>query len=337
VPVRMMRLFKFMSFAMVVLAWASAIAGTASMEGAKTLRTLVPGNYSFKLMFGDVDRSYLVHMPPQAAGGVPLPVVLNLHGAGSNARQQEGVSKMDAAADRHGFIAVYPNGTSRLDAHYTWNAGACCGYAIARQVDDVGFVLALLNDLAARTPIERRRVYATGMSNGAMMSYRLAAEASEHIAAIAPVAGSMVSRDFAPSHPMPIMAFNSVDDPLLHYSGGYGRQVHSLFHRNLGNPGVEEGLAKWRKFDGCPEQPQVAPTLSGKPATNNHGITATRYEWGPCQRGVEVVLWKFTGSGHVWPGGIQGRFEWVLGRGTDLVDANEEMWNFFTKYELPQR
>ena len=311
---------------------------TTDNAAAKPHPVLTPGNYSFSISLNGAERrDYLVHMPPLAAGGEPLPVVLNFHGAGSNARQEEGFSKMDPVADRRGFIAVYPNGTSRWPDHYTWNAGACCGYAMIRQVDDVAFVVALIDDLAARTRIDRRRVYATGMSNGAMMSYRLAAQASDHIAAIAPVAGSVVTRDFDPQRVMPIMAFNSVDDPLLHYSGGYGRQVSSLFHRKFGNPGVEEGLAKWREFDSCPDHPQVAPTLSAKPGGANAGITATKYIWGPCKEKTEIVLWKFTGIGHTWPGGIQNRFVTVLGRSTDLVDANEEMWKFFSGYELPQR
>ncbi len=326
-----------MSFALLALALPPALAMSADMAGAKPHAVLAPGDYSFTLSHHGVERSYLVHMPPQAAGGARLPVVLNFHGAGSNGKQQERYSMMDAAANRDGFIAVYPNGSGRFGSHYTWNAGFCCGYAMMHQIDDVGFALAVIDDLKARTPIERRRVYATGMSNGAMMAYRLAALASDHIAAIAPVAGSMVTQTFTPKHPMPIMAFNSVDDPLLHYTGGSGNQVQSLFQRNLGNPGVEEGLAKWRQFDGCPDQPQVAPNLSGKPGTTNEGITVTRYAWAPCNRQTEIVLWKFTGSGHIWPGGIQNRFVHVLGRGTDLIDANEEMWRFFTKFALPDR
>jgi len=297
---------------------------------------LEPGDYSFSLHYRGIDRTWLVHMPPQAANHQPLPMVLNFHGAGSNGKQEEHYSRMDAAADRDGFIAVYPNGTGRLANHYTWNAGTCCGYAMFHQVDDVGFVKALIDWMAARTPIDRRRVYATGISNGGMMSYRLAAQASDYIAAIAPVAASMTTGKISAGHPMPIMAFNSVDDPILRYSGGYGRQVSSLFDRNLGNPGVEQGLARWREADGCPDQAQIAPEISGKDGSRNKGITATRYTWGPCRADTEIVLWKFTGSGHVWPGGIQNRLVAFLGRGTDLIDANEEMWKFFSRFALPQ-
>jgi polyhydroxybutyrate depolymerase len=306
--------------------------------GAKTPHAvLAPGGYSFMIEHHDIKRTYLVHMPPQAAGGTALPVVMNFHGAGSNGKQQEQYSEMDAAADRDGFIAVYPDGTGRFRNHYTWDAGFCCGYAMRHRIDDVGFVVALIDDLAVRTPILSRRVYATGISNGAMMSYRLAAQASSHIAAIAPVAGGMVIKTFMPVHPMPIMHFHSVDDPLAHYNGGYGRRVVSLFRRDMGNPPVEKVIARWTEFNGCPEHPQVGATLDGQPGTNNQGITVTRYDWDPCRNGTEVVLWKFTGSGHVWPGGIQDRSEKILGRSTNLIDANEQMWRFFNKFELPRQ
>jgi len=317
----------------VFLTWLVCIVMAAPAVGDE-FTPLSPGNHPLGLRYGGADRTFLVHMPPQAATGAPLPVVLNFHGAGSNAKQEENYTKMDAAADRHGFIAVYPNGSGRFPGHYTWNAGFCCAYAMVHRIDDVGFVLALIDWLAARTPVDRHRVYATGMSNGAMMAYRLAAQASGHIAAIAPVAGSMVTRKFEPGHPMPVMAFNSVNDPALRYSGGYGKGVNSLFDLKMGNPGVEEGLLKWRRFDGCPNDPQTA-TLSGKPGSDNEGISVTVFTWGPCKAGTEVVLWKFTGSGHVWPGGVQTHFERVLGRSTDLVDANEQMWRFFSRYALP--
>ena len=96
-------------------------------------------------------------------------------------------------------------------------------------------------------------------------------------------------------------------------------------------------LEKWREFDGCPEQAQANPTISGKPGTQNQGITVTKYDWSPCNNGTEIVLWKFTGSGHVWPGGIQNRGERIMGRSTDLIDANVEMWRFFSKFELPRQ
>lgn len=269
-------------------------------------------------------------MPLQSSTPKALPVVLNFHGAMSNGKQQETYSGLNRTADRFGFIAVYPNGTGRL-GHLTWNAGLCCGYAMFHHVDDVHFVLALLDDLAVRTSIDRTRVYATGISNGAMMSYRLAAEASDRLAAIAPVAGTLVLPFFHPTAPIPIMHIHSVDDPFARYHGGYGRSGRR--GRMLGNPDVEGTLARWRSFDGCPADAKEGPTLRGAAGSNDAENSATKYIWAPCARGTEIVLWKLTGSGHVWPGAVSHpRF---LGRPTNLINADDEIWRFMSNFSRP--
>ena len=210
----------------------------------------------------------------------------------------------------------------------------------AFSVDDVGFALSLIDDLEARTPIDRARIYATGFSNGAMLAYRLAAEASDRIAAIAAVEGSMVTADFAPSRPVSILHIHSLDDPRVPYHGGYGgylwilQSIERLINPDLGNPDVEQMLARWRKFDKCPEQPRIGPTVIGQPGSPDYGNTATKYTWGSCAQGTEVVLWKLAGSQHVWPGGAGKN---ALQRSTDLFNANEEMWKFFRKFALPLR
>ena len=140
---------------------------------------LAPGDHRIALQHGGRQRSYIVHVPPVAREGRPLPVVLNFHGGGGNAESQQNIPRLDALADAEGFLAVYPDGTGRMpDRLLTWNAGTCCAYSVMNSVDDVGFTLALLADLEARQPVDRRRVYATGLSNGAMMAWRLAVEAS---------------------------------------------------------------------------------------------------------------------------------------------------------------
>jgi len=139
-------------------------------------------------------RYYTLHVPPSYHGKRPFPVVLNFHGGGGNPKTQRHISRMDASADRHGFIVVYPQGTNKknkLIKGYTWNAGGCCGWAQENKVDDVAFTEALLDSLQADFSIDKKRVYATGISNGAIMSFRLACEMSDRIAAIAPIAGPM--------------------------------------------------------------------------------------------------------------------------------------------------
>lgn len=303
------------------------VAASAMAAGAT-----VPGDHEFALSVGALKRSYLVHAPPQGAGGKPLPVVLNFHGGGGNAKNQKWYSRMDEAADRDGYIAIYPNGTGGIgDRLLTWNAGTCCGRAAAAGVDDVGFVVALLDDLARRMPYDRARVYATGLSNGSMMAYRLAAEVPDRIAAVAGVAGAMTLPNFAPALPVPVMHIHSVDDGRALYDGGLGPSF-PLTHTRVFHQSVDSMLGKWLAHDGCPTQPRVTGPVSGKPGMADVAHTATRYQYGPCRAGTEVVLWKLTGAGHVWPGGRQNYLPLLLGPGTTLIDANDEMWRFFSRF-----
>jgi polyhydroxybutyrate depolymerase len=287
-----------------------------------------------ELQHGGRPRVYYVHLPPQAAEGAPLPVVLNFHGGGGDAPGQECYSGMDALADEEGFIVVYPNGTSRFGEQLlTWNAGGCCGYAQDESVDDVGFVRAMIEDLAALAPIDRARIYATGLSNGAMMAYRLGAEAGDLVAAIAPVAGAMKLEAFAPIRRMPILHIHSVDDPRALYDGGTGPPF-PLTNRQVDHEAVESVLALWAAFDGCPSEPVLTSALSGEPGTTNEGQTAEWWVYAPCSDGVEVDLWKLTGAGHVWPGGTPDYLTTVLGPSTSIIDANREMWTFFRRFAL---
>ena len=295
--------------------------------------TLGPGSHRIELLYGGLARSYIVHVPPQSSAGGALPAVLNFHGASSNAQQQERYSAMDAAADRDGFPAVYPNGTGRGTRALTWNAGGCCAWAERNRIHDVGFTRALLDDLAARVRVDRARVYATGISNGGMMAFRLGVEAADLVAAIAPVEGALMVEAAEPARAMPLMLFNSVNDRYVPYEGRAGL-IGGLAHatRYLRVPGVDEKLARWRGFDGCPPAAQVGPELKGASGSADAGNTATRYEWGPCRDDSRIVQWKLSGSGHVWPGASRSVF--FLGRGTRLIDANDQMWEFFRDFSL---
>lgn len=301
------------------------------------LATASPGDYAYSVTYKGQARSYLVHAPPQAAGATPLPVVINFHGAGGNAEVQRTYSRMDSAADRDGYIAVYPNGSGGLGNRFlTWNAGACCGVAAAKRADDVGFVLAMLDDLARRLPVDGQRVYATGLSNGAMMAYRLAAEAPERIAAVAGVAGTMSLERFAPAMAVPVMHIHSVDDHLALYGGGLGPALlyadTRAFHQS-----VEAMIGKWTVHNGCPAEPDVSAPVRGTPRSPGEAHTAVRYTHAPCRDGSEVVLWKLTGAGHVWPGGVPDYLPMLLGQGTRVIDANAELWRFFSRFRRTPR
>lgn len=293
---------------------------------------LAPGNHDVHFKFGAGERHYILHVP-SSPGTAPLPLVLNFHGGGAHAAQQQTYSRMDALADRERFLVVYPDGTGPVAGRFlTWNAGACCGIAATALADDVGFVRGLLDDLARRQPYDRTRVYATGLSNGAMMSYRLAAELSDRIAAIAPVAGSMVLVRFAPARPVPVMHIHSVDDGRALYKGGLAAPfMLQLGDTRVLHPPVEERLAEWARVNGCGATPEPTVQRQWAPAAGKPH-SATLYAYPNCR--AETLLWKLTGAGHVWPGGELDYLPLLLGPGTQVIDANEEMWRFFTRHRL---
>jgi polyhydroxybutyrate depolymerase len=302
-------------------------------SNASAADQLSAGTQTISIEFGGLAPSYIVHVPPQAAAGEPLPVILNFHGGGSNAAAEERYTGMDTAADRDGFVAVYPAGTGFFRRVLTWNAGQCCAYAMRNSIDDVGFTRAVIDDLSRRARIDSRRIYATGISNGGMMAYRLGAELSDRIAAISPVEAVLVAATNGPSRPVPLMAFNSVDDRYVPYGGGFGRNGSRAHPFPF--PAVDPVIARWRGFDKCPETPIVGPVFKGGAESPDSTNSATRYTWGPCANGSEVVLWKLAGSGHVWPGATTNPRR-LLGPSTDVIDANQQMWEFFKRFSLPR-
>jgi polyhydroxybutyrate depolymerase len=293
---------------------------------------LGPGDHTFSLRHDGRARSYIVHMP--GAPG-PLPVMIAYHGGGGQAQGFKDYAGLDAVADREGFIVVYPNGTGPLPRRLlTFNGGGCCGFARERDIDDVGFTMAVLDDLARRTPIDRNRIYATGHSNGAIMAYRLAAERSEEIAAIVPVAGAMSVNRFAPTRPVPVMDIHSVDDPRALYDGGVGPPFPGTNNRETHQP-VEDALARWIEADDCPAEPQTVDTRRWRATPGGAEHTATKLVWGPCAGGAEVVHWRLTGAGHAWPGADRGGLlEAVVGPSTSVIDAAEEAWAFASRFSL---
>lgn len=296
---------------------------------------LSPGNHRLSLRAGDRTRRYIVHVPPQARGGSKLPVVLSFHGGGGTGTGMQAYARTDTLADREGFLVVYPDGTGRLGERLlTWNAGSCCGYALSHHVDDVGFVRALLDDLSRRTPIDPRRIYATGLSNGAMMSYRLAAEMGDRIAAIAPVAGGMVVDSIRSPRPVPILHIHSVDDPRALYNGGLGPPFPFTNNRVL-QPNIDSVIDRWARFDGCPRAPAAGETRLGRFGSPSALHTATPYVYAPCAGGSEIVLWRLTGAGHTWPGSGGQAWQRYVGPATNVLDANAEMWQFFKRFSLP--
>ena len=294
------------------------------------VRTLSAGDHEFTLRHGGRRRSYIVHVPAGATG--ELPVVLAFHGGGGNAKGFQAYAELDVVADREQFLVVYPNGTGPLPNRLlTWNAGDnCCGYALRNNVNDLGFVMTLLSDLEARTRIDRRRVYATGHSNGGIFSHRLAAERSGIIAAIAPVAGALDLKSFAPTRPVPVLQIHSVDDPRALYNGGLGPPFPGTNSRVLHQP-VQAGLDRWIAANRCTAQ---ADSVTQTKAAGSESVELLH--WSRCRDGVEVQHWRLKGSGHGWPGKTPSPVrEGIIGPQATLLSAAEEVWAFVSRFRLP--
>ena len=267
----------------------------------------VPGPFEVRPLTFDGERRYQIYVPATYDWS-PTPVVLNFHGFSSDGGQEEFLTVMSAKAEAEGFILVYPEGTG---APLSWNGGACCGDAAAALTDDVGFVSALIDDLATYLCVDARRIYATGMSNGGFLAHRLGCELADRIAAVAPVAGVMALPACNPSRPMPVMHFHGTDDMLVPWDGDPA----------AGFPSVLDSTAGWVLRDGC--DPMSSITFM-----NGDSICET---WSGCDGGAEVVLCTVTGGGHTWPGGSPVPFGYTT---YDLV-ANDAMWDFFVAHPLP--
>ena len=213
----------------VIFILVSMLACARNTPSVPSPSTLPIGDSTRKLDFEGLERSYILHVPSAYDKTHPLAVVLVFHGGGGNAENTVNTSEFNKQADKSGFLAVYPNGSGRLgDKILTWNGGTCCGFALEHNIDDVGFVRAILKDLQSIAEIDSKRVYATGISNGGIMAYRLACEASDVIAAIGPVAGTQNFTPCEPNQPVSVIHFHGTDDQHLPYAGGIGADRKSV-------------------------------------------------------------------------------------------------------------
>ena len=276
-----------------------------------------PGDYRFSFVHDGLTRDYLVHVPKTYRPGHAAPMLMALHGGGGDSDFQADDSKyrLISKSEQAGFIAVFPNGFSRLPSGIlaTWNAGACCGAAVKNKVDDVGFLREVILRVEQQASVDRRRVFVTGMSNGGLMSYRMACEASDLVRAIAPVAGTDNTTACRPSRPVPVIHFHAADDDHVLFNGGSG--VKALADTNF--TAVPASIAKWVALDRA--DPKAKRVLS---------VPGAHCDLHPAQRGgAPVELCVTDSGGHSWPGGgaQQGRKQPAM-----AISANDVMWEFFS-------
>ncbi|GIK55803.1 MAG: polyhydroxybutyrate depolymerase [Chloroflexi bacterium] len=309
---------KLLWFLAILFMAALACARASSPGLTPTASAVLPaGQHSHTLSHDGRERSYILYVPASVNWNQPVAVVFVFHGGTGNAQSAILMSGFNDVADQNGFVVVYPKGTGRLadDKLLTWNAGNCCAYAQAENVDDVGFVRSIVADLQAQANIDRERIYATGMSNGAMLSYRLACEAADLFAAAAPVAGTLNFPDCHPSQPVSIVAFHGTNDQHVPYEGGKGPE--SLVDVDFVS--VQDSVDFWVSANGCNPAAQTKTTDQFK-----HEV------WTGCAAATAVELYTINGGGHAWPGGRPG---WPgADQPVTSISASSLIWEFFASH-----
>lgn len=288
------------------------------------------GTHTGSITWDGLERTYLIYIPSSWNKIKSMPLVIALHGGGGTGKRMVKLTQggFNTLADKEGFIVVYPDG---IEKH--WNDGRGedeTGWrAHIENIDDVGFISALIVHLANEYNINKKRIFVTGISNGAKMTFRLACELTDKIAAIAPVAGSMIE-DMSvypkPSKPLPVLVIHGTEDPLVPWTGGDIQLGRRKFGRVIS---VSETVKFWVNHNNC----YSSPLISYEPDKDPRDGTRVRKEvYDGCKDNTEVILYAIEGGGHTWPGGWQYLSERIVGKTSRDIDANEVIWNFFKKH-----
>jgi polyhydroxybutyrate depolymerase len=304
--------------------------------------SLEPGDYYQYILTDGHIRSYRIHIPPSYNDENPIPLVLVLHGSGvgANSKTTKNYCEIDEKADEEGFIAVYPNGELLRLSRYLKHPIARLWdlyYLIRRSrewnrwddnsVDDVGFIRDLINHLEIKLNVNSSRIYITGVSGGAMMTYRLGAELSDRIAAIAPIAGSIGGLGFEskkddtlspyiiphPINPVPVISFHGMKDKSVPYEGGW-KQVFDWKSYELWVYiiSVNESVTFWVENNNCNPIPEINISKSGRIITKTYTNNFDN---------ADVVLVTY----------VEGDHEWFKSPPHEL-SAVDKLWDFFEKH-----
>ena len=263
------------------------------------------------IMVDGVERTYEFYVPASVTPDQATSLVIALHGGGGRGRGMRSLTKFDAVADEKGFLVAYPDGINR-----NWNDSR--DFTRNRtDADDVGFIKSLIASLKAQYTIER--VFITGMSNGAMMTYRLACELSDQITAVAPVAGNLVKGyDCKPANPVALLAINGTDDPLVPYNGG------TVANDRGEVISTEDTMTFWATNNGCTGDPSEEALPDSDP---NDSSRAYKRTYPACS--APLILYRIQGGGHTWPGGSQYAPKRLIGVVNRDFDASRVIWEFF--------
>jgi polyhydroxybutyrate depolymerase len=259
------------------------------------------------LDFGGMERSYRLFVPSGYRQGTPTPLVVAMHGGLGTGEIFASQSGFDAVAERHGFLVLYPDGYKR-----GWNAGTCCGPPMKENVDDVGFIAAVVAAVKRQYSVDASRVYGTGFSNGAMLAYRISCEAPDLFVAIAPVSGGLMTTDCKSKQKVSALHIGGLLDKNIPWAGGTYDDTYRRSAKEL----VDLVAAR----DGCGKEDKVTESGEGFECRTMSS----------CAKGTEVSWCRLDGVGHQWAGG-KTYMRWILGPNDDRFQTSERIWTFFSR------
>ncbi len=264
-------------------------------------KTAQPLDATWTITVGGIQRIARVHVPASYDPTSPTPIVFDVHGRTQNASSQMTLSDSKTTSDAAGFIAIYPESAT---SPTSWNSGTCCDPASTNDLDDTGFMTALLDEAESKLCVDAKRVYMMGMSNGAYEAHRIACELADRFAAVGPVAGLLLFSGCEPSRPVPVMMVNGTADSLSQYDY------------------VDDAVAYWRDHNQC----------TSMSTTYAQGDASCVTHAG-CTGGADVVLCTISDGGHQWPGG--GTTLPFLGKKSDNLATTQALWEFFVAHPRP--
>jgi polyhydroxybutyrate depolymerase len=325
----------------------AALLGWALCSQIMNLHAAPAAHIDINLQVGGIERHALLHLParennPIGLAAQPLPLVIMLHGYGGSSANAMRETRWSDKADAERFAVVYPDATRRQPNQppslrnnpQAWNDGSGRFHPAGQEVNDVEFIRSLIDELKKQQPIDPRRIYATGFSNGASMALRVGAELADRLTAIAPVAGASWLENLQPVRGISLMYLTGTADPLNPLEGGapkLGRLSRAQGKVDTPTPeskpknSLEVLMAQWTQALRCTAAPTADATVNG--------VRTRRYSG--CRDDADVAFVTIEGLGHVWAGGVNQMPQMLVGNPTDKLNATDVIWDFFRNKRLP--
>ncbi|HLX37001.1 MAG TPA: PHB depolymerase family esterase [Candidatus Binataceae bacterium] len=317
--------------AIAVMTTIMTIAGARPLPAASknAAAPLAPWDRAENVQLGGFNRHFIVHVPPTFDAKNKLPAVIMLHGAGGTGQEAMQQTGWDRKADQENFIAAFPDAVAErpkrpasfLFNPQTWNDGSGRHQSGKRNDPDIDFIAYVIDTLRSRYGADPSRIYVTGFSNGASMTFRTGVELSDQLAAIAPVAGHLFVYEHPVKRAVPALYIIGRDDPLELPAGG----VLKIMGEEVTQPPILENLQRWRDIEDCPLNPSSD--------ARDDGIE--RVAFSDCRDGVQMVEYFIDDMGHVWPGGLTHLPQRLVGKPSDKLNATDVIWDFFKAHPMP--